>query len=214
MKRLKASGYLLCYLHLICLLVVLFATARPDSAFGTISLGINKKRKGVVVKRKNGFRKKRKLTVVRTLEQWKRYRLGDIVKAWEKPGTNRTGALRKAAMNLWPNSIAAEYLRRTRAKDDWEVLCGIVRERLDDACANRTNRIRRAKDQGGELKVKEKEAPLALLPLNHQTAVVHLRLGDVCNWKQRDQQWRFGSSEVDVEKHIGRMRPWSWYKSK
>ena len=89
---------------------------------------------------------------------WDLYRLGDVVKhhgvpkKWQPP----------------PNSIAAEYLRRTKLENDFGTLAAIVRERLRDR------------------RFSVRSPP-------PDTAIVHLRLGDTADLHEPSELWEKGS---------------------
>ena len=137
-------------------------------------------------RRKRAKRLKRKVAAW-SVNDWGRYRLGDIVKNYISVARNRS--VRERVLVRWPDSIAAEYLRQTDAKDDFEVLCEIVRERSSE------EEEEEEEDGSGEGRGAEE----AMRRLPESTAVLHLRLADVCDWEHRARQWWFGSKEAGAE---------------
>ena len=178
--------------------------------------------------RKRQMKQTTKEAARKAVDDWSRYRLADVIKGFEPPVANRSGP-RENVLERWPDSIAAEYLRQTEAKDDFDVLCEIVRQRSE-------------RHVEGSQEVLREE----IRRLPNTTAVLHLRLGDVCDWKHRARQWWFGSAEAGSEEGesvcgvfvslsslslphlhhthtpplpktqhagLGRIRPWIWYKN-
>jgi hypothetical protein len=110
-------------------------------------------------------------------DEWAKYRLGDVISGYIA-GPHGRAKLVKKYENLFPTSIATEYLHRTQLWSNYTLLSRIIEERAARAL--------------GEQKNGNTDEVPPVLP-SGDTLVVHFRLGDTAE-AAGEELWAVGGS--------------------
>lgn len=114
----------------------------------------------------------------RNSDEWAKYRLGDVVSGYIAGPRGRTQLLRKYEQ-LFPSSIATEYLHRSKQWSDYQLLCRIIQERAARALS--------------EQRIADDRSELQAVTPSPDTLVVHFRLGDTAG-ASGEKLWANGGS--------------------